>query len=403
MATKSVICHHRGWYDADHMNVRDAVGKAEQILDEERIAPTAHYEMAVPAPVINAAAAYFNPLSERGRHPRTVQEHPEKFLFKSANFDLLCALLDQVSEQDRRALLVASLSRISNRGAYRHISGDILAAGQWRRCSSELPLIAEFLVRRGDKQFFIRALSEAAPSPGLTLLLVQLEEMIALNFTLFTDEEYTQLGVAMETIRRTITDFARQPLSGSSKESNTAHHVCREVPVLCHSVSEGCRKAKFLYLKGSLLPGVNLEINQDKNTVRTFLERLGFAQLLIQSLDEAERLYRPAATPFDLKSSLGHLRSFIEQLHIQACAAANKRFGGPLPSKWGDALKYLLNNAVLTKPEELFASQFYTLMSDSGVHPLIAEREYARLMRNMSIEYGLLLLTKLDKLGLNSM
>jgi hypothetical protein len=36
-------------------------------------------------------------------------------------------------------------------------------------------------------------------------------------------------------------------------------------------------------------------------------------------------------------------------------------------------------------------------MSDAGVHPLIAEREYARLMRNMSIEYGLLLLSKLDK------
>jgi hypothetical protein len=36
-------------------------------------------------------------------------------------------------------------------------------------------------------------------------------------------------------------------------------------------------------------------------------------------------------------------------------------------------------------------------MSDTAVHRLVAEREYARLMRNMSIEYGLLLLTKLDK------
>jgi hypothetical protein len=69
-------------------------------------------------------------------------------------------------------------------------------------------------------------------------------------------------------------------------------------------------------------------------------------------------------------------------------------------AKWGEALMYLVSNAILTKPEELFASRFYTLMSDAGVHPLIAEREYARLMRNMSIEYGLLLLSKLDKLGL---
>ena len=40
------------------------------------------------------------------------------------------------------------------------------------------------------------------------------------------------------------------------------------------------------------------------------------------------------------------------------------------------------------------------LLATLSVHPLVAEREYARLMRNMSIEYGLLLLTKLDKLGL---
>ena len=63
-------------------------------------------------------------------------------------------------------------------------------------------------------------------------------------------------------------------------------------------------------------------------------------------------------------------------------------------------MAYLVDNGVLTKPEELFAARFYTLISDAGVHPLIAEPEYARLMRNMSIEYGLLLLSKLDRFGL---
>ena len=381
------------------MKLRDAVGKVDQVLDEERAAPTVRYEMAAPAPVVNAAAAYFHPLN-RTRHPRAVQERPEEFLFKSANFDLLCALLDQVSEEDRPALFAASLSRISSRGAYRLTSGEALKAGQWQQCASELPLVAEFLVRRGEKGPFIGALGRAALSPGLTLLLVQLEEMIALRFTLFTEEEYAQLRTTMATIKKAISELDRQPRPRSTIESNTIYHVCRELPALCDSVSEVCRKAAFLYLKGSLLPGMNLEINQDKDTVRTFLEKLGFTQLLIRSLDEAENLYRTAATPFDLKSSLGHLRSFLEQLHIQACAAAHNRFGGPLPSKWGEALRYLLDNAVLTKQEELFASQLYTLVSDAGVHALIAETEYARLMRNMGIEYGLLLLTKLDKLGL---
>ena len=317
------------------MNLQDAVGKVGQILDEERNFPTVRYETVASRDAVDLYSTV-SALHERGGHPRTIQEHPENFLFKSTNFDLLCALLDQVPEQDRAAFFAASLSRSSNRGSYRHTVGGVLYAGEWRRCSSEMPLVAEFVVRRGDKRLLISALrSKAALSPGLTLLLLQLEEMIALNFTLFTDEEYTQLRTAVESVKGTVPDFRTQARPGSTVESNTIHNVCREVPILCDSISEGCRKATFLYLKGSLLPGMNLEINQDKGTVRTFLQKLGFTELLIQSLDEAERLYRAASSPFDLKNSLGHLRNFLEQLHIQACAAAQKRFGGDFALKVG--------------------------------------------------------------------
>jgi hypothetical protein len=380
------------------MNLRDAIEKAGQILDEERIEPTVDYEI---SPLITGSAAVFNSVLERGRRPCRVRENPEEFQFKSGNFDLLCALSDQVPERDRPALFATLSSRIMLTRSYRHRSKEVLGAGAWARCSSELPLVAEFMVRRGDKQLFIRALSEAPPTPGLTLMLRQLEEMIALNLTLFTDQEYTQLPIAMEGVRRQITDLKARPRPSSTIESNIVYHVCREVPELCDSVTEACRKAKFLYVKGYLLPGMNLEVNEDKNRVRTFLQKLGFPQLLIESLDEAEKLYRTAATPFELKSSMGHLRSFLEQLHLQACAALHKKLGGTLPLKWGEALQYLRDHDVLSVKEEQFVAQFYALVSDTSVHPLVAEREYARLIRNMSIEYGLLVLTKLDKLGLN--
>jgi hypothetical protein len=383
------------------MNLRDAIQKAGQILDEERVVSTVGYRCVSPDTLVRAFAPFVHPLSERGTHPRTVQEQPGAFQFESVNFNLLSALLDQTAEQSRPAFIDALLSRLSSNRSFRHRTREVKGAGQWQYCASELPLVAEFLVRRGGRSLFIDALGKAALSPGLTLMLMQLEEMIALNFTLFTDGEYTQLQKAIKEIRVALDDFRKQPRPHSTIESNTIYHVCREVPVLCDSVFEVCRKARFLYVKGSLLPGMNLEVNQDKETVRTFLEKLGFGQLLVQSLEEAEKLYRGSATPFELKSCLGHLRSFLEELHLQACAAAQRKFGGSVPTKWGEALRYLLDNGVLTKPEELFASQFYTLMSDTGVHPLIAEREYARLMRNMSIEYGLLLLTKLNKLGLS--
>ncbi len=55
---------------------------------------------------------------------------------------------------------------------------------------------------------------------------------------------------------------------------------------------------------------------------------------------------------------------------------------------------------VFDQAEEAFAASLYTLMSDEAVHPVVADHEYARLFRNVVIEYALLFLSKLDKLGL---
>jgi hypothetical protein len=79
-----------------------------------------------------------------------------------------------------------------------------------------------------------------------------------------------------------------------------------------------------------------------------------------------------------------HLRSFLESL--QACAAVHKRYGGTLPTSWQSASLYLRVNNILSLKEEQIATALYTLISDAAVHPLVAEREYARLMRNISIE-----------------
>jgi hypothetical protein len=277
----------------------------------------------------------------------------------------------------------------------------VLGAGQWQRCSSELPLIAEFLVRRGDKQGFLLALGKAAPSPGLTLLLIQIEEMVGLNFTLFADEEYTQLPTAIASIRKTVAALEKAPKPSSTIESNTIYYVRREVPEFCDSVLAASRKAKYMYLKGSLLPGMNLEVNQDKGTVRTFLEKLGFTQLLIQSLEEAERQYRMAASPFDLKSSMGHLRSFLEHLHREACQSIAAAASETVGDRWGPATNYLRQKGFLSQQEEAFVTSLYVLVSDESVHPLIAEREYARLLRSVVIEYGVMFLATLDKKGVN--
>ena len=75
---------------------------------------------------------------------------------------------------------------------------------------------------------------------------------------------------------------------------------------------EECRRARHLYQRDELLnKNPNLEIESDKKKLFDSLENLGFDRALIQSLRKAEELYKPASDGFDLKSCIGHLRSFF--------------------------------------------------------------------------------------------
>jgi hypothetical protein len=103
------------------MNLRDALGQAEQILAEERTEPTLRYEKSQTTPVTAVAAPY-----EGGQHLHKVRENPREFQFSSTNFDLLCTLADQVQEQDRPALFAQLRSRILDSRSYRHNPGPVL-------------------------------------------------------------------------------------------------------------------------------------------------------------------------------------------------------------------------------------------------------------------------------------
>jgi hypothetical protein len=78
----------------------------------------------------------------------------------------------------------------------------------------------------------------------------------------------------------------------------------------------------------------------------------------------------------------------------------HQRFAGSLPTQWGSGLTYLRQNNILSDAEGRFVTGLNTLISDTAVHPIVAEREYARLARNVVIEYALLFLRKREKLQL---
>lgn len=397
------------------MDLREALSNVSQILDEERVAPTVRYDyvpydngagnVGVGMAVVQGLASMagtVNLSNLRNQRPREIQTLVS-YRFKSTNYNLLCALLLRLNENDRLAFTANVAARLVS--APGCASKTLVSYPGWNNLSSELPLVAEFLVRNNGKDQLIRLLWEGQRIPGHAPLFRQLEEMIAFNYTLFSDSDYESLSTVMAQIsadarKKSEEQRPRNILATRWPGLGSVAGLYGEVEASAKAIVEQSRKARYLYVKGALSEGLNVEVNQDKIVVEQYIQQYGFPQTLVQCLNEAERLYRGGTSPFDFKACMSNVRSFLENVHAEAMPALHAKFGGPLPQKWGDGLAYLAQNQVLSKTEEQFVSSLYTLISDEGVHPLIAEKEDARLTYNSVIEYALRFFRKIEKLGI---
>jgi hypothetical protein len=403
------------------MNISEALEKASRILEEEQVQPTLGYRYVSDTWPSNqryqqdnlqqkgwmpAIAAQIGLATERNQRPRQVYEDPKLYVFESTNFNLLVKIFSQVADADRASFVSALLD---------YVRKPMAASAQKRvayfpsfcRQTSALALLAEFCIRTGHLKELLAATAEPKmPAASLAIMLIEIEEMIALNFNLFSDSELASIPSGLWRLRAIAyqqTYTARRPRNGPMKKNPYYREgfraVGEEIVAAIDGISEECRKARFWYLKGALQELPNLEIESDKLKVEGFLVNLGFSADMVKALDAAESDYKSTASAFELKSCLGHLRSFLEYLHRESVKSIAAAASHPVVDRWGDATRYLREQGYFTKQHEAFIISLYTLLSDESVHPLTADREYARLLRNVVIEYGVMFLTALDKRG----
>jgi hypothetical protein len=400
------------------MDLKEAVDKARLILDEEEKRPTLNYryvakswptvlifeETSLRSQGYTLSMAGVMALQRmRGKpRPREVIEDPNEWELQSTNYDLLMAIFGQLVPANRAMFLTGLI----NMTAPKYIPRDPVKRGfpKWDGVTSALPLLAEFCIRNGFLGVLIAALEKVSlPTPSIAGMVIQLEEAISLNFNVFSDAELEAMPIALKTVydnaeRQTWSSRGR---AGGPQETNPLYRQGfsregTEIVAGLDAFLTQCEQARYWYLKGALQQSRNLEVEGDKAAVEDYLTMLGFSTLMVQSLNAAEQDFRSTATSFELKNCLGHLRSFLEELHVQACPPLAQPTD-ILPARWGPATVFLRQHDVLTLKEEAFITTLYTLVSDEAIHPLIADREYARLFRNMVIEYGLLFLTTLQK------
>jgi hypothetical protein len=384
-----VILKHR----QEEMTIQEATSYISEILNEERANPTTGYKPAADAyaktrtPVLNP----FGISEERKINPRIVHEDPERYVFSSVNYDLISAVLSHFDDSARHDLILSILIRVTSTSSFGKAQ-HVRFYPQWMGFASELPLIVELCIRMGETEILFRFIAESRANPGTLLFLMQIEDLIALNWNHLTRENLERLPFMLDGVRVAGQLLGHRSANVSPQDATTGNAIAR----FCSSISEMCRKARYLHLKDILVEMSNLQVNQDKVSVVSHLQQLGFSATLVQSLNHAEELYH-SSSPFDLKSSLSHLRSFLEALHLEA-AKKIQTAATSVPAGWGPTVVFLRQQQVVSRAEEQCVTGLYTLISDEAVHPLIAAKEYARLARNMVIEYGLLFLTKLKTL-----
>jgi hypothetical protein len=391
------------------MDLTRALDSAIQILTEEQTRPTLHYAPNMergtsPGMKIMTNIMAVLPLSElRKRRPREVFEFSDMYAVGGENYKLLTAVISQLNKEEQPKFIADLLTHVERGGgragrALKHNFPTLEGR------ASYLPLIGELCLRLGYVKDLFAALAKVkVPTVATALLLMQLEETIALNFDVFTDSELQKIPEWLAQLR-TMAELQTwsSKHQGGKVETNPHYRQgwqteAEEIVKSVDGITAECRQARYFYLKGALhQPTVNLEVESDKAEVEDYLKKLGFRDDMIKALDAAERDYRADATGFELKNVMGQLRSVLEFIYRDAATAIAAQEGDAAPANWNNSLMYLLKKKFITEPQDKLVRGLYAVLSDEGAHPILAKAEFARLARNMVIEMSLMFLTVLD-------
>ena len=228
------------------------------------------------------------------------------------------------------------------------------------------------------------------------LCLEMLEKYIRFEHNSLTEEDLNKIAKRINYIRMYPEyDITHQGGIGEVRTPKPNAFEISKTKDIARNIGCAIDKIRHMRLSKDLLEGVNLEINQDRNTVKHYLEQFGFPSDLIENIRNVEEAYQSAQSGFDYKTCADHLRSFILGLTKEIADKVAQHDGDTRQKK---PAKYLHDKDFFysTQESDLFQSFIRYLSSDS-VHQLRSDREVARIGKNVAIEFALLLSQRLEK------
>jgi len=150
-------------------------------------------------------------------------------------------------------------------------------------------------------------------------------------------------------------------------------------------------------LDSHLENGIDLEINLDKEVLTKEFKRFGFTDDLEETLEKIDKKFLIAEDDFDHKNCIDLLRGFTERLYEQIAKTARIigwRGGDERDSE--KVAKLFTESGLISDDQAKLLSSLRHFLSNEGSHRLKSKREDARLCRNMTVEFSLYLIRRLE-------
>jgi hypothetical protein len=217
-------------------------------------------------------------------------------------------------------------------------------------------------------------------------ILDELRIKLSFEHDLFTEEDLKHIEELTEKVKKSIPPIlhATQAKVDTSKE--------KEIDLVRQTIE----RVRYLRLRKDLRDNENPELNTDKQALLSRMQSLGYTANMTAVLQEIDRKVRSASTSFDFKGCLDLTRTFFEEFFEASADKVAAKNSAQLPpkEKSGHFLpfkQFLKNSGLLSITEEALAQSIYNCLSEEGSHNLTAAPEQMRVLKNIVVEFVLLL------------
>lgn len=161
-------------------------------------------------------------------------------------------------------------------------------------------------------------------------------------------------------------------------------------------LAETINSAQLAYLSKELEEN-NLEINEDKETLKKTFRRYNFPSDLSETLDKIDKILNTASDKFEYKQCMDLIRSFTEIFYKTIAMAIDQENGNKMDEKDSAKVsKFFIEKGLISDDQGKILVSLRHFLSNFASHRLKSKAEDARLSKNMAIEFCLYITRKYE-------